>query len=41
MGLYILGRYDPEARLERVGQFYERRSAVDAALSPKPEAASA
>ena len=41
MGLYIVGRYDPEARLERVGQFYERRSAVDAALTPRTEPANA
>jgi len=41
MGLYIVGRYDPEARLERVGQFYERRSAVDAALTPQTETANA
>jgi CheY-like chemotaxis protein len=33
LGLYIVGRYDQDARLERVGQFYERRAAVAAASS--------
>lgn len=41
LGLYIVGRYDHEARLERIGQFYERHIAVNAALSPGLEAASA
>ena len=41
LGLYIVGRYDEEARLQRVGQFYERSTAVDAALSRDLEAASA
>jgi FixJ family two-component response regulator len=40
MGLYILGRYDLEARLERVGQFYERSAAVDAAMPSALGAAS-
>ena len=33
LGVYIVGRYDDAARLEIIGQYYERRSAIDAALS--------
>lgn len=32
LGVYILGRYGEDAHLERVGQFYERRAAIGAAL---------
>lgn len=32
LGVYILGRYDDDARLERVGRFFERSSAIDAAI---------
>lgn len=34
LGVYIVGRYDDDARLERVGQFYERGSAIEAAFTP-------
>ncbi len=33
LGVYIVGRYDDDARLRMVGQFYELDTAVDAALS--------
>jgi CheY-like chemotaxis protein len=36
LGVYIVGRYDDEARLERVGQFFERSEAIAAALQPAP-----
>lgn len=36
LGRYILGRYDTDARLEMVGQFFERNAAVDAALKGSP-----
>lgn len=41
LGVYIVGRYDDNARLERVGQFYERAAAIAAALDPSLEQASA
>jgi CheY-like chemotaxis protein len=31
-GVYMVGRYDDEARLELVGQFFERTAAIGAAL---------
>lgn len=31
-GVYMIGRYDDDARLELVGQFFERRAAIQAAL---------
>jgi CheY-like chemotaxis protein len=34
LGRYVVGRYDDTARLEMVGQFLERRAAVEAALQP-------
>jgi CheY-like chemotaxis protein len=34
LGVYIVGRYDDDARLERVGQFLERSDAIAAALQP-------
>ena len=30
-GLYMIGRYDEDARLEMIGQFFERSAAIDAA----------
>lgn len=33
-GVYMVGRYDEDARLEMIGQYYERRTAIDAALNP-------
>jgi CheY-like chemotaxis protein len=35
-GLYMVGRYDAEARLEMIGHHFERRSAIEAAISPQP-----
>jgi CheY-like chemotaxis protein len=35
LGLYIVGRYDDDARLGIVGQFYELEAAVSAALQPE------
>lgn len=32
-GVYMVGRYDEDARLEMIGQFFERASAVKAALA--------
>lgn len=34
LGRYVLGRYDDDARLELVGRYFERRAAIEAALSP-------
>ena len=34
LGVYTVGRYDDDARLSTVGQFYELGTAVEAALSP-------
>jgi CheY-like chemotaxis protein len=31
-GLYMIGRYDEDARLEMIGQFFERSAAISAAL---------
>jgi DNA-binding response OmpR family regulator len=31
-GLYMIGRYDEDARLEMIGQHFERSAAIDAAL---------
>ena len=31
-GLYMIGRYDEDARLEMIGQFFERSAAIGAAL---------
>lgn len=31
-GLYMIGRYDEEARLEMIGEFFERSAAIAAAL---------
>jgi CheY-like chemotaxis protein len=39
LGVYIVGRYDDEARLGIVGQFYELDTAVAAALRPQPDRA--
>jgi CheY-like chemotaxis protein len=39
LGLYIVGRYDEQARLERVGQFYERAEAIASAFASDLEAA--
>jgi DNA-binding response OmpR family regulator len=36
LGRYIVGRYDAEARLDIVGQFYELEAAIDAAFAPDP-----
>lgn len=33
-GVYMVGRYDDDARLELVGQFFERTAAIAAALEP-------
>jgi CheY-like chemotaxis protein len=33
-GLYMVGRYDADARLEMIGQFFERHAAIEAALEP-------
>lgn len=38
LGRYIVGRYDDEARLEIIGQFYERVAAIDAALGTEAPA---
>ena len=35
-GVYMVGRYDDDARLELVGQFFERIAAIGAALEPTP-----
>ena len=35
LGVYMVGRYDESARLELIGQHYERRAAIDAALRPE------
>lgn len=32
LGLYMLGRYNEAARLELIGQYFERRAAIEAAL---------
>lgn len=37
LGRYVVGRYDPDARLEIVGQFFERHAAIAAALGEAPE----
>jgi hypothetical protein len=31
-GLYMIGRYDDDARLELIGQFFERSAAISAGL---------
>jgi CheY-like chemotaxis protein len=36
LGVYIVGRYDDDARLERVGQFFERGAAIAATLEAEP-----
>lgn len=33
LGRYVLGRYDDQARLEAVGHYFERRAAIEAALT--------
>lgn len=33
LGRYIVGRYDEDARLETVGQFFERNAAIEAAIT--------
>lgn len=38
LGRYIVGRYDTEARLDIVGQFYELEAAISAAFSGKQDA---
>ena len=35
-GLYIVGRYDADARLEIVGQYFERSAAIAAAMEASP-----
>ena len=35
-GLYMIGRYDQDARLEVIGQFFERSAAIAAALGAAP-----
>ena len=35
-GVYMIGRYDEEARLETIGQFFERSTAIRAALEASP-----
>lgn len=37
-GLYIVGRYDDDARLEIVGQHFERSAAIAAAMEASPRA---
>ena len=37
-GVYMVGRYDDDARLEMVGQFFERSAAITAALQPTASA---
>jgi CheY-like chemotaxis protein len=37
-GVYMIGRYDDDARLELVGHFFERSAAIAAALQPSPSA---
>ena len=32
-GVYMIGRYDEDARLEMIGQFFERSAAIQAALN--------
>ncbi|MCV0402863.1 MAG: response regulator [Chloroflexi bacterium] len=41
LGVYIVGRYDDDARLDRVGQFLERSAAIAAAIVPNQERVSA
>lgn len=41
LGLYIVGRYDDDARLQIVGKFYELDTAIAAALSRDGDLASA
>ncbi|HEX6128994.1 MAG TPA: response regulator [Candidatus Limnocylindria bacterium] len=41
LGLYIVGRYDADARLEIVGQFYELDAAIESALSSAADLPSA
>jgi CheY-like chemotaxis protein len=36
-GRYIVGRYDTDARLEIVGQFYELEAAIGAAFAAQPD----
>ena len=36
-GMYILGRYDEDARLELVGQYFERDVAIAAAVEPSSQ----
>lgn len=35
-GLYMIGRYDEDARLELIGHFFERSAAITAALDASP-----
>lgn len=35
-GRYMLGRYDDSARLEMIGEYFERSAAIDAALDATP-----
>jgi CheY-like chemotaxis protein len=37
-GVYMIGRYDDDARLEMVGHFFERSAAIAAALQPTANA---
>lgn len=41
LGRYVLGRYDEDARMELMGQFFERDAAIAAGLSPTPTWAAA
>jgi CheY-like chemotaxis protein len=35
LGRYMLGRYDDDARMELIGQFFERREAIEAAIGSR------
>lgn len=39
LGVYMVGGYDDRARLETIGQYFERRTAIDAALGAEPKPA--
>jgi CheY-like chemotaxis protein len=41
LGVYIVGRYDDEARLAQVGRFFARQDAIAAAFGEEPAAAAA
>jgi DNA-binding response OmpR family regulator len=41
LGVYIVGHYDDEARLEQVGRFFARHEAIAAAFGEEPPAAAA